>query len=397
MAESESVDFPSERQSRRAQAMSAARSGPVACGETLKVTNPRRWYPGRQSGAADRASSFKAVSDPGLQRAKTCSEAGGITAAQEWERGRWAARGICLFMEAWRGRVRRVTDYQRILTHPGGAHKDEFLACCLLVAVCGAPVLRREPDEADLADGRTAVVDVGGEHDAVRGNFDHHQFPKDDPPACALTLVLQHLGVYEDARSFCEWLEPAEWFDTRGPVETARWLGVERATLPKLNSPVDITLLRRFAQCRELHPGEPLWEVMRWIGQDLLDYLHGLRARLDQIGRQAEIWQIATPSGSFRALAMPRVEPMPDEPSAGLAKYIETLPEGERDIVALVYPDRRGAGFGLSRHNDHPGLDFTRIAECGDVHFAHARGFVAKTSATEPSRLRELLEIAWVG
>jgi len=30
------------------------------------------------------------------------------------------------------------------------------------------------------------------------------------------------------------------------------------------------------------------------------------------------------------------------------------------------------------------------------VHFAHARGFVAKTSATEKERLKELLRAAWV-
>jgi len=41
-------------------------------------------------------------------------------------------------------------------------------------------------------------------------------------------------------------------------------------------------------------------------------------------------------------------------------------------------------------------LDFTKIQDCPDVHFAHARGFVAKTSATDPARLRELLALAWV-
>jgi len=66
----------------------------------------------------------------------------------------------------------------------------------------------------------------------------------------------------------------------------------------------------------------------------------------------------------------------------------------EGEIAGLVYPDRRGGGYGLSRHNDHAGLDFTRIEGCADVHFAHARGFVAKTSATERVRLRELLEMA---
>jgi hypothetical protein len=284
--------------------------------------------------------------------------------------------------------------FTRILTHPGGSHKDEFLACCLLMARTGAPVVRREPTDAELADPAIAVVDVGGEHDPARGNFDHHQFPKDSPPLCALSLVLQHLGVYEDARKFCDWLEPAEWFDTRGPVETARWLGVDRDQMAKLNSPIDITLLRRFAKCSELHPGEPLWEVMSWIGADLLEYLGQLRERLDYIAKFGEFWEIPSPHGSFHVLFMPRTEPMPDEPSSGLGRFIEEHPDGGK-IVGLVYPDRRGQGFGLSRHNDHPRLDFTRISDCPDVHFAHARGFVAKTSATDPERLRELLSQCW--
>ncbi|RYD47768.1 MAG: hypothetical protein EOP83_27525, partial [Verrucomicrobiaceae bacterium] len=71
---------------------------------------------------------------------------------------------------------------ERIVTHPGGAHKDELLACSLLAAVHGVEILRREPTEADLADPATAVVDVGGQHDPALNNFDHHQFPADHPP-----------------------------------------------------------------------------------------------------------------------------------------------------------------------------------------------------------------------
>jgi hypothetical protein len=36
-------------------------------------------------------------------------------------------------------------------------------------------------------------------------------------------------------------------------------------------------------------------------------------------------------------------------------------------------------------------LDFTRIATEPDVHFAHARGFVAKTSASDVERLQALV------
>jgi hypothetical protein len=278
-----------------------------------------------------------------------------------------------------------------ILTHPGGAHKDELLACSLLAAVHRAPIVRREPTEADLADPTIAVVDVGGEHAPERHNFDHHQFPADHPPVCALSLVLQHLGVYEDARQFCDWLEPAEWFDTRGPNTTAQWLGVDRSTMNKLSSPIDVTILRRFAKTKRLEPGEPLWEILSYIGEDLLEYLRELRNRLDFVAQNAVIWNV----GDHEVLFLPRIDPIPDEPSAGIGRYLESIGKSS-SIAALIYPDRRGGGYGLSRHNDDPRYDFTRIDQEPDVHFAHARGFVAKTSASEIGRVRELLGLAKV-
>ncbi len=276
-----------------------------------------------------------------------------------------------------------------ILTHPGGSHKDELLACSLLAAVHRVPIVRREPTEADLADPSIAVVDVGGEHAPERNNFDHHQFPADHLPICALSLVLQHLGVYEDARQFCEWLEPAEWFDTRGPNVTAKWLGVDRNAISRLSSPIDITILRRFAKAKRLEPGEPLWEILSYVGEDLLEYLRDLRSRLNFIAETAEVWSI----DDHEALFLPRTEPMPDEPSFGIGRYLESVGKNST-VAALIYPDRRGSGYGLSRHNDHPGYDFTRIEKEPDVHFAHARGFVAKTSASEISRVKELLLLA---
>lgn len=287
-----------------------------------------------------------------------------------------------------------MRNFTTILTHPGSSHKDEFLACCLLIAGHEAPVIRREPTQSDLDDLNLAVVDVGGEHSPERGNFDHHQFPKDHPPTCSLSLVLMDMGLYEDARLYCDWLEVAEWFDTRGPQETAAWLGVERELLAKLNSTVDLTLLRRFAGMSQISPGEPMWEVMRWIGGDLIGYLKSLREKLNEIEKSSEIWEIAHPEGEFRVLYLPRCANIAEDASAGLARYASGLPEEQR-VTGMVYPDRRGSGFALSRFNDHLGFDFTRVANEPDVHFAHARGFVAKSSATEPARIRELLEKSW--
>lgn len=282
--------------------------------------------------------------------------------------------------------------FTTILTHPGGAHKDEFLACSVLLSLHPVPVVRREPTPADLADLAVCVVDVGHEHAPERNNFDHHQLPKDHPPTCSLSLVLQHLGLYADARQFCAWLESAEWFDCRGAVTTARWLGVSDAVLPKLNSPIDITLLRRFALARQLVPGDPLWEMMRMVGEDLVSYVRSLRARLVFIGQHAQLWPLGA---SSKLLFLPRTEPLPEEPSLGLDEYIEEQMLASV-IVGLVYPDRRSSGYGLSRFRDHPSLDFTRIAREPDVHFAHARGFVAKTSAHATDRLQALVAQATV-
>ena len=287
--------------------------------------------------------------------------------------------------------------FKAIVTHPGSSHKDEFLACCTLLAENPVPVQRHEPTESELADPAIAVVDVGHLHEPARSNFDHHQFPADAVPRCALSLVLDHLGLYADAREFCAWLEPAEWFDCRGPNQTAIWLGTDRETLDKLISPIDITLLRRFARATELNPGDPLWEVMRWIGEDLLHYLRNLRARMDFLEGHTRVWSV--PMGEqdeVPVLFLPRTNPLPTEPAEGLVPFAKNhLPAV--GIRALVYPDRRCEGYALSRYEDTPDFDFSRLTEEPDVHFAHARGFVAKTSATDLKRLRTLIQRAWAG
>jgi hypothetical protein len=283
-----------------------------------------------------------------------------------------------------------------IITHPGGAHKDDFLACALLLTQSPVVIERREPTESELTDPSIAVLDIGHAHNPELNNFDHHQFPRDHVPICALSLVLQHLGLYQDAREFCDWLEVAEWFDCRGPVDTAAWLGVDRETLGKLNSPIDITLLKCFAAQSVHTPGEPVWELMRQVGQDLVDYVTGLRARLDFVAQHAQVWQLQSGDNTFKALYMPRTDPMPDEASAGLARHVQQLGL-KNEILALIYPDSRGAGYGMRRFNDDPRLDFSQLQAEADVHFTHARGFIAKTSANETARLKEMLKLAYIG
>ena len=286
---------------------------------------------------------------------------------------------------------------QLIVTHPGGAHKDDFLACCLLAHLHGVPIQRREPNEEDLANAETCVVDVGGVHDAELNNFDHHQFARDAPPLCALSLVLQNMGLYKDALTFCAWLRPAEWLDTLGPNETAKLMGIPRAAFSDLNSPIDITLLNRFANHTELAPDNAIYQVMCMVGEDIVNYIRSLRQRLDFLKRHCQWWTIEPDSGSnpIVALYLEQNEVIAKDPSFGLRTFIAEE-EKENDVHALIYPDRRGSGYGLTRYEDCPRLNFSKIENQNDVRFAHKRGFVAKVEATDPVRLKELLKLAVV-
>ncbi|MCB9884903.1 MAG: MYG1 family protein [Planctomycetes bacterium] len=286
-----------------------------------------------------------------------------------------------------------MPDLQRIVTHPGGAHKDDLLACCVLIARHGCPIVRREPTAAERLDASVALVDIGESHDAALNNFDHHHFPREHPPTCSLSLVLDSLGVYQDALRFCDWLEPAEWFDSRGPKTTAEWLGVPRRAISRLNSPIDATLLRRFAARTEHLPGETLYEYMRFVGADLLDFLRDGRQSIDLVGERCERWAVRAGDEEIQAVFLPRGDDVPEEPSGSVSRYI--LASGlEQQIGATVYPDRRGRGYGISRYEDDPRLDFCRLEGQPDVHFAHKSGFLCKTSATDPERLQELIRIA---
>lgn len=281
-----------------------------------------------------------------------------------------------------------------IVTHPGGSHKDDVLAACVLAAQHNCPIVRRDPTAEELADPQVAIVDIGGSHDPALSNFDHHHFPREHPPTCALSLVLDHLGLYKDALQFCDWLETAEWFDSRGPKKTAEWLEVPRRAISRLNSPIDMTLLRRFSQATRIEPTDPLYAFMRMVGEDLLEFLRLARERLDFTASRVERWSIPHGNDTLEALFLPRTEGEPDEPSAMLGSYIRAQ-KLDNVIVAIVYPDRRGGGFGIGRYEDHPRLDFSRVEGQPDVHFAHKSGFMCKTSATDPARLRELIALAW--
>ena len=271
-----------------------------------------------------------------------------------------------------------------IVTHPGSAHKDDFLACAVLAAEFSLPIFRRDPTEAEVEDPAVFVVDVGGCHDPERLNFDHHQFTSGHPPTCSLSLVFQFLGVYDDAVRFCPWMKTAEWLDARGARQTAEWMHVDPFVVAQLSSPIDFSLLRYFAEEQELSIDHPIGALMARIGGDLLNYLRSLRCNLNELSTCVEFWQV----GDLEICYLPRIEGMSSDLPSALNMFVR---EQDRGIAGTVSPDKRGSGFGMTRFDDDRRLNFTRIENEEDVHFTHKQGFIAKTSATDPERLKQLL------
>ena len=85
----------------------------------------------------------------------------------------------------------------------------------------------------------------------------------------------------------------------------------------------------------------------------------------------------------------------PSAPSTRVGNYIQS--EGLGAVIqVIVYPDLRGERYGIGRYEDHPRFDFLRVQQEPDVHFAHKSGFMCKTTATDPDRLRALIAGAQV-
>jgi hypothetical protein len=241
-----------------------------------------------------------------------------------------------------------------ILTHPGGAHKDELLACC---AARRRPrcreVVRREPDRG--GPGRPRHRRRRCRRRARPGADELRPPPVPRRPPAGLRAD-PGPPAPRPLRGCPYFLRLA---GTRRVVrhprpERHRQVARRRPrhACNKLNSPVD------------RHPAPPLRQGLaprprrRGLGNDALhrpatciDYVRSLRQRLDFIAAHAELWTV----GGHEILFLPRTEPLPDEPSSGLARHLDAIGKG-KDVVALVYPDRRGSRLRPVPPQRPPGL-----------------------------------------
>lgn len=269
----------------------------------------------------------------------------------------------------------------KIITHPGSAHKDDFLTVSVLLATLdsNAEVFRREPTSEDLADLNTYVVDVGMEHSPERHNFDHHQ---DQALPCAFHLVMKHLGHHDAATLMFAWYPHMSMLDVRGPYQTAEYLGIDTSVLFAVSSPIDGYILSTFAKVESLSSQDSLYQLMQAFGQDMINMIGRKMKRLERLKTEAKVVQVK----HLKAI----ICDIDDSPKLSMELYLQLL--NDERIVMSITPSNRGAGWELLRLGDHKVVDFRAIADNPDIHFVHTNGFLAKTKTRQP--LHEVIQLA---
>lgn len=264
-----------------------------------------------------------------------------------------------------------MSQVTKIVVHPGTAHGDDFLACCILAAKFSVPIERREPTQDDLDNPDILVLDVGGRFEPEKLNFDHHQ---DLTIPCSLVLVLQRLGLHEKFQCAYRWYENVDLRDRRGAKALAEKYELSDEQMLELGSPVHTALMKLFEVDTYFAPSQygtnfifPIYDVMRMIGTELISYAEKYGAAWERL-KNEEPRNLRSFRGHWIYLNH-------SDDITATGDYAR-----EKKIAVMASHDNLGAGWAILRTNEgENNFDFNLIAGDPRIAFAHKGGFIAKT------------------
>lgn len=275
-----------------------------------------------------------------------------------------------------------------IFTHGGNAHRDEFIACSIILAkehgnsgLCWqvSRVLQFNPADASEFD---YVVDIGGIYDPNALRFDHHQ---DTTLPCSTSLVLKYFNLLDDAYAWYPWVEFTDIVDVKGPVAAATWLDARVSTLARLLSPVERALLNQFSRVTTVKSGSTLYDLMVIVGNDIVSGLQLMVGRLSLLERKAVVeWSEGTPAVIYF---------LDDVLDPELALRMFRFKHAKGASIGVVR-NNRGDGWRLFRFEDTAGVNFKKIETHPEIEYVHGTGFMATTkSKCSTATLQHLIRI----
>lgn len=255
-----------------------------------------------------------------------------------------------------------------IITHGGQAHVDETLACAILIGTHQSlPLFRRDPLEEELEDPDVFVLDVGGDYNPHKKNFDHHQGGKDVEGKTSLRLLLEHTFPNDPLDSAMEWLKTVDKMDNLGPAAVAKDNGLEIGQLfSAQTNPIGQMIVRLFSK-RDFHGrGEHLYHVLEDLGKMLIQQITSFRSRQEHLARKTRTVDVKNVSVLVYEGCGEK------NPQEGLPQFIKEVPNTGISIT----PNPRG-GISMFRVDDHPRVDFHRLQGEQGINFIHSNGFLA--------------------
>ncbi len=268
----------------------------------------------------------------------------------------------------------------KIVTHYGKAHRDEFLACCVIFfheyrrgSVCY--VERRVVTQTDLASSNVWVVDTGNTYEPEKLNFDHHHLSTEQ---CSLDMVLRHIlgeHVYASYRAVSPWLKNTALQDNNGAKYAAEKLGMELNTYMSTLSPVEKFVLDKFAETMVVNSETYLASMMRDIGRMIVTAAEHMNDDLPAMINN-------TPSPvEHRGVRLWDIRCLTSDDSTSLAVINQAAYARGVDLL-ISSTGRAGGGFGLYRQAWAKNkLDLSRIKDPEKIKFAHKNGYYAVTVA----------------
>lgn len=267
--------------------------------------------------------------------------------------------------------MKALKNVELIITHPGGAHRDEFLAICLAlchIAVGGVRIERRDPTTEELEDDSVLVLDVGGKHNQRLLNFDHHQMGREEAPASAFSLFIEYLGLAQ-VFAYQKWYDITNIMDSKGPFAVSRHCELPRFPF-ELMSPIESALLERFSKMNIISSQHELL-MMQAIGEQVLS----------SVRQYAECVAALASSATHLDIAGVPAIVVESSDTTGLQDHRDGMstPAG----ISICHDDR-GPGWTLYRFNDDSRVDFSGLDGLEEIEFAHKGGFIAKTKERLP-------------
>lgn len=281
---------------------------------------------------------------------------------------------------------------EKIITHGGSAHRDDFLSCAIALAHYPeiTRIERRTPTDEELANPDILILDVGNDYNPELHNFDHHQFDRDHAPECALSLFTRHIGLDLSAS---RWYESTVIADAMGPNAVATHFGLDKYPF-ELNSPIETILLSWYE--KEKVVSNDMTAILRKIGEDIVTHTRELENAVgiftldcvEEINGKKAV--VITDRDSLEVPAFSKAR------AIFVASYnknknpddhikISITPNRDRDTQQF------NGGWVIYRLDDNSGVDLSGLAQNDLIDFSHKSGFLAITKPCDLDQLKSMI------